>query len=722
MKKTNATQDMKRTQSDDMSATEKSAAIKQVIACWQKLGERDAQSSSDASSRVQMLRAVLLDMVALGMAHARGRLSGTLASTWLAWCDGKSACGLSELLTQAEACRDEPSAFRVAPSFPLDHGMEAVLRACAGELAGQNLPNAFLGDVYQLLQETPFHPSEAAGAMRQHRNRQGCFYTPAEAIAHLLEMVFEPASHQPNNHAHSRVSVNNDICNHDRRSVAMAEKRICDPAMGCGHILLAIAEHLVAGGLSPEVALTMLHGVDVDTEAVRLGRVTLWLAYGVKVPDHFHAGDTLTGSGWRSDSLFAYGDGLNWGMAFPEVAQAGGFDAILANPPFDVLTAFAAHPERKAYASQLRASGEFEYAMHGQLNLYRLFLERMVRLVRPGGRYAVVLPASFLTDEAAMPLRTWVMNMHHLDHIVHFPESAHVFEGVGQAIALVGGACDGGAALAIRMTCPGAEPIMLARSVLERLDAEALPIPPEAARWADVLAWMEGLELDRFDALADGFVGEADQTVYKKYFRDDAGEVLVRGTHVSPFAVDVAPVAGVARFLDAEGFRAAHGAQSPGVGRAACERVVQLGIRNMETRPRLVAGVLPAGIWCGNSVNVWIPKKGVPVELVAALLNSALFDWRFRLTSSNNNINVYEVRSLPVPQIVTAYYAASVRSHKRSAAVGKMLKQVVAAYRGCVRAPESTSWRFRLDEAVFDLFACPEAFRKRITNDAWGFA
>src|SRR5205823_11587778 len=36
---------------------------------------------------------------------------------------------------------------------------------------------------------------------------------------------------------------------------------------------------------------------------------------------------------------------------------------------------------------------------------------------------------------------------------------------------------------------------------------------------------------------------------------------------------------------------------------------------------------------------------------LVSLLNSVLLDWRFNLTSTNNNVNGYEVESLPIPCI-----------------------------------------------------------------------
>lgn len=39
------------------------------------------------------------------------------------------------------------------------------------------------------------------------------------------------------------------------------------------------------------------------------------------------------------------------------------------------------------------------------------------------------------------------------------------------------------------------------------------------------------------------------------------------------------------------------------------------------------------------------------MKLVSAVLNSTLSDWLFRITSTNNHLNMYELVALPMPNV-----------------------------------------------------------------------
>jgi hypothetical protein len=137
-----------------------------------------------------------------------------------------------------------------------------------------------------------------------------------------------------------------------------------------------------------------------------------------------------------------------------------------------------------------------------------------------------------------------------------------------------------------------------------------------------------------------------------------AGALLLRGAHLAPYSAMLNTQDKFERWLDSRGFARAKkkGKWKEDIG---SPRVVQTGIVNMEASRRLVATEVPAGVYLGNSVNYWVPRENRKVSKTAlrgyllGLLNSTPLEWRFRLTSSNNNINLYEVRTLPLPQLET---------------------------------------------------------------------
>ena len=141
---------------------------------------------------------------------------------------------------------------------------------------------------------------------------------------------------------------------------------------------------------------------------------------------------------------------LNWQVAFPGVwsdlhspARKGGFDAVVGNPPWDRIKLqqvewFAARrpeialaqrasdrrrmiqaleeeadplaadferaSERAAAASRVaRAGGDYPYLSRGDINLYSLFVERAMSLVKPDGMVGLLVPSGIASDKTAAP-------------------------------------------------------------------------------------------------------------------------------------------------------------------------------------------------------------------------------------------------------------------------------------------------------------------------------
>lgn len=570
---------------------------------------------------------------------------------------------------------------------------------------------ASIGLAYELLHELSFS-EDMQPHLKHHRRTKGAYYTPPAIIKRILDGA---------------------VADWDARPT------LCDPAVGTGFFLLAAlreaAAHIAPDALAAWVQ-TSLCGVDRDPLAIHAARSALSLACRMLDPklvfpvDHLVVGDALLGAVWDgSEACIQQGlwsepakdsapatnrgaaaptDAVDWSATFPHIAAQGGFDAVIGNPPYDVLTRFAKHPDLAVYARALRASGTYPLSMHGQINLYRCFLERGLQLVRRGGRMGWIVPVGILLDHVAAPLRMALLQHHHLDRVVVFPESEAVFSGVTQAVAILHATRDTGRTRRIEVTHPAGTVTPDTAQILRLTPECAIPAaPPEA--W-ELLGWLEEHAPRRLAEEVEGGVGEVDQTIFRPAMRDsDTGHLLVRGCHVRPFFVDLLPLTGKERFLDKEVFLRLKGeAAEPALSRVGRERVVQLGIRNMGSRPRMVAGILPPGVFAGNSVNVWLPKPTLGSRALCGLLNSRLYDWRFRLTSGNNNINVREVDDLPLPERLEI----------------DTLRRIEDAVRGCQHAAESggdlDASRLRLDEAVEGLFALPPKYRTWLTDGTLG--
>jgi hypothetical protein len=91
----------------------------------------------------------------------------------------------------------------------------------------------------------------------------------------------------------------------------------------------------------------------------------------------------------------------------------------------------ALHAEWRAVRSRAQGFSDPAHPFRSQgasdLNLYKLFAEQMVRLLRPGGNVGVVLPASIYNDSGAGPLRRLLLTQCDLQWLFSFENRAKIF-------------------------------------------------------------------------------------------------------------------------------------------------------------------------------------------------------------------------------------------------------------------------------------------------------
>lgn len=517
----------------------------------------------------------------------------------------------------------------------------------------------------------------------ESRRHEGSFYTPEGVVDGILDLVMPELGLGGRN--------------------ATDYRTFCDPAVGCGFFPLRLAERLRLKRIRTERlrewAAQALFGVDTDAAAVFMTRALLWLSLSdsreefCPNPEHFRVGDSLLGPAFGESG--AAGTGLDWSAAFPEVAERGGFDVVAGNPPYEVLTNFHRHPDRKTLANALRDSGFFREALNGQINMYRCFIERGLALLRPGGVLSYVVPLSLVRDGSAEALRRRLLLSEGAAEWRLYGEKERLFTGVTQSACIFSARRGGGRVKRLQVTVGGSRGSLALRD-LENC-GDGLRIPGLDRDGLKLWRWFHKHCPGRLDEVAEARVGEVDQTVYRTCMLErDTGCLLVRGAHLSAFCLDVEARPEKERFLDLPQFLALKGQ-----GAAACReragvwRVVQLGIRNMHSSPRLLAALAPPGVHLGNSLNVFYPREGVSLAYLAGVLNSAWLDWLFRVGSGNNNINLQEMRGLPFPSRVAE----------------TLVREVENAYHLCAAAALGgeglESPRAELDYAVAKCYGLP---------------
>ncbi|MDE2785116.1 MAG: N-6 DNA methylase [Chloroflexota bacterium] len=186
---------------------------------------------------------------------------------------------------------------------------------------------------------------------------------------------------------------------------------VLDPAVGTGGFLVALMNvwHDHINGLERnrwgeddrrvedetqrrvhDIASTHLFGVDFNPVLVRAAQMNL-VMHGDGSTNVYHANTLLPPGEWPEDEP----------NNVQRNVRMGGFDAILTNPPFgDKIQIDDPHILAQYSLTLGRSSVPPD----------QLFIERSLQLLRPGGRLAIVLPDSILTNPGLLEVRRWILN------------------------------------------------------------------------------------------------------------------------------------------------------------------------------------------------------------------------------------------------------------------------------------------------------------------------
>ena len=164
-----------------------------------------------------------------------------------------------------------------------------------------------------------------------------------------------------------------------------------------------------------------IFGVDLDEQAVEVAKLNLWMRL-MKVEREYiresvtirKNGDkplnllpTLSNNLKRGNSLIddpaVAGDvAFNWKTEFPDIMQRGGFDCVVGNPPYGMLQPHNTPDDVLAFLREGYVAAEFK------IDLFHLFLQRGISLLRPNERFGYIIPTSILNNVYAQSLRDWI--------------------------------------------------------------------------------------------------------------------------------------------------------------------------------------------------------------------------------------------------------------------------------------------------------------------------
>lgn len=318
---------------------------------------------------------------------------------------------------------------------------------------------------------------------------------------------------------------------------------------------------------------------------------------------------------------------FEWRFEFPEVLNENGefmgFDLVVGNPPYVLIL--------KEHKDYIKYKQSYKTASGGKINLYNLFFENSLKLIKRNGFLSFITPNTYLSGTDTKNLREILLNETSIYEIIEYTEKQKVFDKVTQAVATIFLTNQKLSNHQIKLTTSKqGEQICLQddlrkRNLLLAISPLILKIEQQKARLKDCF---------------DIFQGEVNLTTKKQFFSLEKGEnrlLMWRGDNVGKYYPQSQPKEWCDKTASNLDCKKA--------------RIVMQQVSNQSQKFRTKAFISSENFICGNSTNYLISKHNENLLFYLGLINSQVFNFYFNYFSFTNHLTVSELEKVPIPTI-----------------------------------------------------------------------
>jgi len=386
-------------------------------------------------------------------------------------------------------------------------------------------------------------------------------------------------------------------------------------------------------------------------------------------------------------------DAAQWFDASYMFGVHEGFDIIIGNPPYKQIRK-GTYPKERFPFSEGRDKGK--------QNLYKLFVEQSYNLCKSDGTATLIVQKSLMCDLSSAATRQLLLERTQLLHIIEFPErartrDAQVFSSVTQGTCIY----------QFLKATPNGRPVKITvgndTQTIANPQFTEIGIDTISTLWPDLRCLPHIKEgdvaiLQRIssnDAVrpllhyaASIVQGDLNLNTHKNKFSKTRTPVrLMRGTHVSRFVI---------RYDAATEYCVTDFRRDLVNANQSETFLISQEVMNQQAARRLNFAITTKSenrfLW-GHSVNKTKLRNQAHSAAFMALLNSKFMDWFFRITSSNNHVQGYELEQLPIPAMT-----ATDREQ-----LGKLASRVMRA-KASNPAADTRDMEEQIDWLVYDLY------------------
>ncbi|MBC8228497.1 Eco57I restriction-modification methylase domain-containing protein, partial [bacterium] len=380
---------------------------------------------------------------------------------------------------------------------------------------------------------------------------------------------------------------------------------------------------------------------------------------------------------------------------------SSGFSVVIGNPPY-----FVYQGHKKDEIEILSKIELYQVAKGGKLNAYKLFLAKGLALAQKNtGLLSFIFQNSFLADNSASKIRQFVLDEHKVIKIDSFPErdntKKRVFEPVKMSVCIL--LCKRKKVENYSFEVNIWEEKQMLNKIhvsfynqeIKSFDPKKYTIPSISSSEKLVLVKLYHPDKTRVSSIINCIEGELNMTFHRHLFNNNQkNPKIIKGAQVQRYYLTDDMSQGVIEYVDKERYLMEFTRSKKANHHFEC-RIVMQGITGVNDKRRLIMALLDPGYFCANSCNyILLKNTNYDMKFILGLYNSTLLNWAFRKTSTNSNVNCYEIESLPVPRQIS-----TLNQQK----ISKLVDEILTAKRTNPDADTSALER-EIDQLVYALY------------------
>lgn len=474
-----------------------------------------------------------------------------------------------------------------------------------------------------------------------HRKQTGCYLTSLDLTYQMMSELVD------------------SIDAKDRR--VLYQKRFLEPCVGTGNFVFAylrVCKDLGFSQKENEILLNNIYVCDISKEALLVYKENLrdfaFSFFEIALDEEYFS--THIGGGLLFDLDSNLPQYIPISDVFPPHIIKDGFDIIATNPPYKNLKAEHSHYDNSEQKSSDKnkywsvgklASYYFNYSTSGTLNLYRLFVEEIVeRYLAPNAICSLLIPSSILSDKSCSRIRTRLLDVTSIKSLHLISENSHYVDASQALCAILLQKGKKTECITINGT--------LNNEIKQNTRVPVTDIIDESTGNAflvlsdneyQIRKLMKSHPTIKELVYIDNLRGELDLTMNKEFITTNKTPfTLLRGRHIGYYQTLELPEK---EYVDDAFVEKTAKSKYIQEQRLVCQQIA-----NMSKKRRISFALVDSNYVLANSCNfisLHENSDNVDIYYLMGILNSTLIDWYFKLTSSNNHINNYEIDNFPIP-------------------------------------------------------------------------